>query len=277
MSKTAVKQQQLKSVDPIWSRIQSEADQIRISEPALAGFVYATVLSHARLEEALCHRLSQRLQHTSGDAGLLNRTFLEIVEQAPELGEKVRSDLAAWATRDPACERVIEPLLYFKGFHALQTYRFAHELWKQGRRDFALYLQSQGSRVFAVDIHPAARIGKGIMLDHATGIVIGETAVIGDNCSLLHGVTLGGTGNESGDRHPKIGSGVMLGAGAKVLGNIKIGDCSRVASGSVVLKDVPARRTVAGVPAREVGFAGCEEPAITMDQFVAGIDEADRD
>ena len=145
-----------------------------------------------------------------------------------------------------------------------------------GRRDLALYLQSQASRVFAVDIHPAAQIGKGIMIDHATGIVIGETAVVGDNCSLLHGVTLGGTGNESGDRHPKIGTGVMLGAGAKVLGNIKIGDCVRVAAGSVVLKDVPARRTVAGVPAREIGFAGCEEPAIAMDQFVAGIvDDAD--
>ncbi|XSG82222.1 MAG: serine O-acetyltransferase [Methyloligella sp. ZOD6] len=272
MQKTAAaKRPELKRVDPIWSRLQDEAEQLRVNEPALAGFVYATVLSHARLEDALCHRLSQRLQHTVGDAGLLNRTFLEVVEAAPEVGEDVRADLAAWATRDPACERVIEPLLYFKGFHALETYRLAHVLWHMGRRDLALYLQSQASRVFAVDIHPAAKIGKGIMLDHATGIVIGETAVIGDNCSLLHGVTLGGTGNESGDRHPKIGSGVMLGAGAKVLGNIKIGDCVRVAAGSVVLKDVPARRTVAGVPAREIGFAGCEEPAIAMDQFVAGI------
>ncbi|MFD0986998.1 serine O-acetyltransferase [Methyloligella solikamskensis] len=277
MHKTAAaRRPELKRVDPIWSRLQDEAEQVRANEPALAGFVYATILSHASLEDALCHRLSQRLQHTVGDAGLLNRTFLEVIEAAPEVGEDVRADLAAWATRDPACERVIEPLLYFKGFHALETYRLSHILWHMGRRDLALYLQSQASRVFAVDIHPAAQIGKGIMIDHATGIVIGETAVVGDNCSLLHGVTLGGTGNESGDRHPKIGTGVMLGAGAKVLGNIKIGDCVRVAAGSVVLKDVPARRTVAGVPAREIGFAGCEEPAIAMDQFVAGIvDDAD--
>jgi serine O-acetyltransferase len=151
---------------------------------------------------------------------------------------------------------------------ALETYRFAHRLWQSGRKDFALYLQSQSSRVFAVDIHPAARMGKGIMLDHATEIVIGETAVVGDNCSMLHGVTLGGTGNERGDRHPKIGCGVMMGSGAKILGNIKIGDCVRVAAGSVVVQDVPSRRTVAGVPARDIGPAGCEEPALSMDQLV---------
>lgn len=278
MYKSAVAKQQLKRVDPIWSRIQTEAEQIRQDEPALAGFVYATVLSHARLEDALCHRLSQRLQHTIADAGLLIRTFLEVMEMAPELGQMFRADIAAVVTRDPACDRVIEPLLYFKGFHALETYRFAHVLWKAGRRDFALYLQSQASRVFAVDIHPAAKVGQGIMIDHATGIVIGETAEVGDNCSMLHGVTLGGTGNESGDRHPKIGSGVMMGAGAKILGDIQIGNCVRIAAGSVVLKDVPSKRTVAGVPAREIGFAGCEEPAIAMDQFVAGImDDAGTD
>ena len=174
----------------------------------------------------------------------------------------------AVAKRDPACRRLIDPLLYFKGYHALETFRFSHALWHSGRYDFALYLQSLSSRILQVDIHPAARIGKGVMLDHATGIVIGETAVIGDNCSLLHGVTLGGTGNERGDRHPKIGSGVMMGSGAKILGNIKVGDCVRVAAGSVVLQDVPPRRTVAGVPARDVGPAGCEEPAIVMDQHV---------
>ena len=151
---------------------------------------------------------------------------------------------------------------------ALQTHRFAHRLWQSGRKEFALYLQSQSSRVFAVDIHPAARLGKGMMLDHATGIVIGETAVVGDNCSMLHGVTLGGTGNERDDRHPKIGCGVMMGSGAKILGNIHIGDCVRVAAGSVVVQDVPPRRTVAGVPARDIGPAGCEEPALSMDQLV---------
>ncbi len=154
-----------------------------------------------------------------------------------------------------------------------RRYRFAHRLFQDGRRDFALFLQSLSSRAFGVDIHPAARMGRGIMLDHATGIVIGETAVVGDNCSMLHGVTLGGTGNERGDRHPKIGCGVMMGAGAKILGNIKIGDCVRVAAGSVVLQDVPPRRTVAGVPARDIGPAGCEEPALAMNQFVEDEDD----
>jgi len=178
-----------------------------------------------------------------------------------------RADLIAVAKRDPACRRLIDPLLYFKGYHALETFRFAHVLWQGGTISRST-LQSLSSRILQVDIHPAARIGKGVMLDHATGIVIGETAVIGDNCSLLHGVTLGGTGNERGDRHPKIGSGVMMGSGAKILGNIEVGDCVRVAAGSVVLHDVPTRRTVAGVPAHDIGPAGCEEPALVMDQLV---------
>jgi serine O-acetyltransferase len=160
----------------------------------------------------------------------------------------------------------MEPLLYFKGYHALVTHRFANALFESGRRDFALYLQSQSSRIFGIDIHPAARIGIGIMFDHGSGIVIGETASIGDNCSLLHNVTLGGTGKEVGDRHPKIGESVMVGAGAKVLGNITVGRCSRIAAGSVVLSDVPANTTVAGVPAKTIGPAGCPEPARTMDQ-----------
>jgi len=224
-------------------------------------------LSEPTFEDAVCHRLAQRLEH-SVDAGLLHKTFHEVLAAEPNLGQIFRADLVAVAKRDPACRRLIDPLLYFKGFHALETYRFSHALWHAGRHDFALYLQSLASRILQVDIHPAARIGKGVMLDHATGIVIGETAVVGDNCSLLHGVTLGGTGNEKGDRHPKIGSGVMMGSGAKILGNIKIGDCVRVAAGSVVLQDVPPRRTVAGVPAHDIGPAGCEEPALVMDQFV---------
>ena len=206
------------------------------SEPALAGFVYATILSKDRLEDAVCHRLAQRLDHSDVDAGLIAETFGQVLADHPELGRAFRADLAAVYDRDPACSRYIEPLLYFKGFHALVTHRFAHELWKQGRRDFALYLQSQSSRIFAVDINPAARIGIGIMLDHGTGIVIGETAVVGDDCSILQGVTLGGTGKETGDRHPKIGNNVLISVGAKVLGNIKVGDCSRVGAGSVVLE-----------------------------------------
>jgi serine O-acetyltransferase len=254
------------SVDPIWAAVRNEAEEVARSEPALGGFIYATILSQPRLEDAVCHRLAQRLNHSDVDAGLISQTFDEVMADHPELGTAFRHDLAAVYDRDPACSRYIEPLLYFKGFHALVTYRFAHELLKNGRRDFALYLQSQSSRIFAVDINPNAKIGKGIMLDHGTGIVIGETATIGDNCSLLQGVTLGGTGKETGDRHPKIGDNVMIGAGAKVLGNIRVGNCSRVASGSVVLKEVPPQTTVAGVPAKVVGPAGCPEPARTMDQ-----------
>ena len=272
MPKPLAAEPHIKSYDPVWSQVRREAEEISAKEPALAGFVYATVLDHSRLEDSICHRVVRRLQHSALDSGLLHKTFQEALETEPALGDAFRADLMAVAKRDPATARLIEPLLYFKGFHALETYRIGHALWKAGRKDFALYLQSLTSRVLQVDIHPAAEIGKGIMFDHASGIVIGETAVIGDNCSLLHGVTLGGTGNEKGDRHPKIGRGVMIGAGAKILGNIKVGDCARIAAGSVVLKDVPPRRTVAGVPAREVGFAGCEEPALAMDQIFVGDD-----
>lgn len=254
------------SVDPIWSLLRREAEEAMQGEPALAGFIFATILNHEQLEGAICHRLAQRLNHSDVDAGLIGNIFQGVLAKRPELGNMFRADLAAVHDRDPACKRYIEPLLYFKGFHALATYRFAHELWTAGRCDVALYLQSQSSRIFAVDIHPAARIGNGIMLDHGTGIVIGETATVGDGCSFLHGVTLGGNGKERGDRHPKIGANVMFGAGAKVLGNIRVGDCCRIAAGSVVLKHVPANKTVAGVPARVIGPAGCPEPARNMDQ-----------
>lgn len=260
------------AVDPIWQEICREAEEVLNTEPALGGFIYATILSKSRLEDAVCHRLAQRLNHSDVDAGLIAETFEQVLHDVPELGRAFRADLAAVYDRDPACSRYIEPLLYFKGFHALVTHRFAHELMKQGRRDFSLYLQSQSSRIFGVDINPAAKIGIGIMLDHGTGIVIGETVIIGDNCSLLQGVTLGGTGKETGDRHPKIGANVLLSVGAKVLGNIKVGDCSVVGAGSVVLKEVPPRTTVAGVPAKEIGPARCPEPARAMDQRLAPDD-----
>lgn len=268
VSKKSLAAANVQAYDPIWAAIREEAEAAMRAEPALGSFVFATVLSHERLEAAICHRLAQRLDHSDVDAGLINQTFLGVIDGKPELGGIFRADLAAVFDRDPACTRYLEPLLYFKGFHALVTYRFAHELWAAGRQDYALYLQSQSSRMFGVDIHPAARFGKGIMLDHATGFVVGETAVVGDNCSFLHGVTLGGSGKESGDRHPKIGNNVLIGAGAKVLGNIRVGNCSRVAAGSVVLQDVPYNTTVAGVPARVVGPAGCSEPARTMDQGI---------
>lgn len=258
--------------DPIWTSVREEAEAAIRAEPALGGFIFATVLSHDRLEDAVCHRLAQRLNHSDVDAGLINQTFQQVLQQHPEIGRAFRADLAAVYDRDPAAGRYIEPLIYFKGFHALVAHRFAHELWRAGRRDFALYLQSQASRIFAIDIHPAARLGIGLMIDHGHGIVVGETAVIGDNVSMLHGVTLGGTGKETGDRHPKIGDNVMIGAGAKILGNIKVGRCSRIAAGSVVLKDVPANVTMAGVPAKVVGDAGCPEPARSMDQRLAPDD-----
>ena len=261
----------LEVYDPVWHQIRVEAEDITRREPELATFIFSNILIHHRLEDAVCHRISQRLDHGDVNAGLLRQVFTSILEEEPELGTTLRVDLAAVFERDPASTRLIEPLLYYKGFHALETQRFSNRLWKQGRQDFALYLQSQSSRVFGIDIHPGAVIGRGIMFDHGSGIVIGETAQIGDNSSLLHGVTLGGSGKDTGDRHPKVGSGVMIGAGAKILGNIRVGDCARVAAGSVVLKDVPDRTTVAGVPARVVGEAGCSQPSRMMDQLLRGI------
>ncbi len=263
------KQHQINTLDPLWEKLNLEAKELVSAEPALASFVYTTVLQHKRLEDVVCHRLVQRLEHPDVDACSLLLTFKDVLDAFPELGDTFRADLAAVFDRDPACNRLIEPLLYFKGFHALQTHRFSHALWHLGRKDFAYYLQSKSSKVFSTDIHPAAKIGKGIMIDHATAIVIGETAVIGDNSSILHGVTLGGSGKDSGDRHPKIGKGVMIGAGAKILGNISIGDCCRIAAGSVVLKDMPGCKTIAGIPAKVVGEAGCDEPSRFMDQHLA--------
>ncbi len=264
----------VQSYDPIWDIIRAEAEEIARREPALASFIFSNVLNHAHLEVAICHRLAQRIDHDDVSADLIRQTFDRILERDQSIAAAFRADLSAIADRDPACKRQIEPLLYYKGFHALQTHRFAHWLYYNGERDFALYLQSQSSRVFGVDIHPAAKIGRGIMFDHATGIVVGETASIGDMSSLLHSVTLGGSGKEGGDRHPKVGSCVMIGAGAKILGNITVGDCARVAAGSVVLKDVPPNTTVAGVPARVVGVAGCPEPGRTMNQML-GVDGED--
>ncbi len=256
----------VEAYDPMWQQLRKESEAAMAGEPALTGFIFSTVMTHAKLEDAICHRIAQRLGHPDLDASVIVQTFSGVIASQPGVMEAIRSDLAAVLDRDPACTRYLEPLLYFKGFHALVTHRFAHELWRQGRHDFALYLQSQSSKIFATDIHPAARFGRGIMLDHATGFVVGETAMVGDNCSFLHAVTLGGSGKETGDRHPKIGASVMIGAGAKVLGNIHVGNCARIAAGSVVLQDVPPLTTVAGVPARVIGPSGCPMPAQSMDQ-----------
>ncbi|MGV8937063.1 MAG: serine O-acetyltransferase [Allorhizobium sp.] len=259
----------IQSMDPIWDSMREEARAAAVHDPILAAFLYSTVLNHHSLEDSVIYRICERLDHADLQAVLLRQTFDEMLADWPQWATILRVDIQAVYDRDPACTRFIEPVLYFKGFHAIQTHRLAHWLWHRGRRDFALYLQSRSSSVFQTDINPAAYIGKGIFLDHATGLVVGETARIGDNVSILHGVTLGGTGKEGSDRHPKIGDGVLIGAGAKVLGNIEIGCCSRVAAGSVVLKPVPKGSTVAGVPARVVGEAGCAEPSRSMDQILA--------
>lgn len=272
MSSNAAGKSTLAAVDPVWDAVRRDAEAIAATEPALAGFVLATVLNHNSFEGALAFRLAARLDHSDVSSDLVRQAFELLLETHEEIGQASRTDLAATMERDPACHRMVEPLLYFKGYHAIQTHRFAHALWADGRNDFALYLQSRASQVFQVDINPKVRIGKGIMLDHGTGLVIGETAVVGDHVSLLQGVTLGGTGKVDGDRHPKVGNGVMIGAGAKILGNISIGECARIAAGSVVLKDVPARTTVAGVPAKVIGEAGCAQPSLFMDQMVLADD-----
>ena len=261
----------LATVDPIWERIRGEAEDIVRREPELATFIFSTVLHHDRLEHSVVHRLADRLDHAALSGDLIRQTYDEALREDPDIGNAFRADLVAVYDRDPATSRFIDPLLYFKGFHALQTHRLAHWLHKNGRKDFAYYLQSRSSAVFQTDINPAARIGRGIFLDHATGFVCGETAVIEDDVSILHGVTLGGTGKENEDRHPKIRHGVMIGAGAKILGNIEVGHCARIAAGSVVVKEVPHNVTVAGVPAKIVGEAGCAEPSRTMDQMINAI------
>lgn len=262
----------VKVMDPIWGSLQEEARLAAQQDPLLAAFLYSTIINQRSLEDSVIYRICERLDHPDLQANLLRQTFAEMMEDWPEWGTILRVDIQAVYDRDPACTRFLEAILYFKGFHAIQTHRLAHWLLNRGRRDFALYLQSRSSSVFQTDINPAARVGKGIFLDHATGLVVGETAVIGDNVSILHGVTLGGTGKEGSDRHPKIGNGVLIGAGAKILGNIHIGNCSRIAAGSVVLKEVPAKTTVAGVPARVVGEAGCSEPSRSMDQLLASFE-----
>ncbi|MCW6507234.1 serine O-acetyltransferase [Lichenifustis flavocetrariae] len=255
--------------DPVFSRVRVEAEEVVRAEPRLAGFVFSNILNHASLVQAVIYRLATRLGHEDLPTSLLQQTFGDLLADDPSIGVAIHADVMAVFDRDPACTRLLEPVLYFKGFHAIQTHRLAHALWRNGRRDLALYLQSRSSNVFQTDIHPNAEFGKGIFLDHATGLVVGATTVVEDNVSLLQDVTLGGTGKEQGDRHPKIRQGVLIGAGAKVLGNIEVGRCSRIAAGSVVLAAVPPNKTVAGVPGRVVGEAGCAEPARTMDQILA--------
>ncbi|MGV2979758.1 serine O-acetyltransferase [Camelimonas sp. ID_303_24] len=262
-------QDKITPLDPVWTHIRNEAEAAVAREPDMEPLICATVLDHASLEMAIVHRVASRLGHRLLGEEAIVRAYAMALDADPTISQSIRADLAAVIDRDPAAVRFIEPVLYFKGFHAIQTHRLAHWLWDKGRKDFALMLQSRSSEVFQTDINPGAVIGKGVFLDHATGLVVGQTAVIEDNVSILQDVTLGGTGKERGDRHPKIRAGVLLGAGAKVLGNIEVGQCARIAAGSVVLHAVPRNMTVAGVPAKVVGPAGCAEPARSMDQILA--------
>jgi serine O-acetyltransferase len=254
--------------DPVWSDLREEAVRMASAEPALASFVHATILNNERLEEALSYHLAQKLGNDDVGPMQVRFVFDQAFADAPQLGEDVRADLSAIFERDPAVNTYVEPFLFFKGFNALQSYRITHWLWSKGRSAMALHFQSRISEVFGVDIHPAARVGRGVMIDHGTGVVIGETAVVEDDVSMLHGVTLGGTGKEQGDRHPKVRRGVMIGASATILGNIEVGAYSRVGAGSVVLAAVPERCTVAGVPAKVIGCAGCDKPAHEMNHLI---------
>lgn len=259
------------STETLWLRLRQEAENAVKQEPMLASLFFESVINQPSFEEAVFHRIGTRLKNETVPLCLLTTTFRRAVTLHPEIAVAMRADIAAVMERDPACDRFLDPFLYFKGFHAIQTHRMAHWLWEAGHRDLALYLQSRSSDVFQTDIHPAARFGRGIFLDHATGLVVGATAVVDNDVSILQNVTLGGTGKETGDRHPKIRRGVMIGAGAKILGNIEIGVCARIAAGSVVLRSVPSHVTVAGVPARQVGTVTTGQPAQTMDQILNSL------
>ena len=256
---------------PVWAALRNQASHVAATEPGLASMLHAVILSHGDIASSLAYQIARKL----GDQELRAMSLREICEDAyaadPTLIEAAHADLLAVFERDAACKGYLQPFLFFKGYQALQTHRIAHRLWTQGRETMAYHLQSKMSELYQLDIHPAAQIGSGVFIDHGTGIVIGETATVGDDVSLLHDVTLGGTGAQRGDRHPKIGKGVLIGAGAKVLGNITVGDYAKVASGSVVLRPVPSHCTAAGVPARLVNCPTCKEPARTMDHTLAEL------
>ncbi|MDQ8187642.1 serine O-acetyltransferase [Pelagicoccus sp. SDUM812002] len=262
-------------LEAIWKALREEAEAAADSERLLVAYLQETILGQKSLEAALSYTLASKLKDEILPSITLRDLFLEIFGEDEKLREAIRIDLQAVRDRDPAANGYLSPFLFFKGFSALSAYRFANHLWCDERRPLALYLQSLISRTFGVDIHPAATIGKGILIDHATGVVIGETAVVGDNVSLLHNVTLGGTGKERGDRHPKVGNGVLIAAGAKVLGNITIGEGAKIGAGSVVLRSVKPHCTVVGVPARSIGTCGETSPALGMNQQIDSEDSLD--
>lgn len=250
----------------LWRNMRTEAESKVEEEPILGSYFHATILNHPSLQAALSFRLASKLDNPMLPTMLIRDVIDEALRSDSEILESASRDIVATKERDPACRDLTTPFLFYKGFHALQAYRISHWLWTHNRTTLATFFQSQINITLGVDIHPAAVIGHGVMLDHATGIVVGETAVIDNDVSMLHSVTLGGTGKETGDRHPKIRSGVLLGAGSKIIGNIEIGSGSKVGAGSVVLEDVPEHVTVVGVPAKIVGKPYSETPAFEMDQ-----------
>jgi serine O-acetyltransferase len=254
------------AVEEIWQAVREEAERVAAIEPALLPLLRGVVLDQPDLGASLSARLARKLAREDMPRGEIAPVLARIYSEHPDLVASAAADMRAITERDPACHSPLQPLLFFKGFMAISTYRISHYLWNQDRKALAFYFQSLASEVFGVDIHPAARIGCGILLDHATSFVVGETAIIEDNVSILHEVTLGGTGKETGDRHPIVRSGVLLGAGAKILGRVEIGEGAKVGAGSVVLTDVPPHKTVAGVPAVIIGDSREISPALAMDQ-----------
>jgi len=256
------------SITNIWAALRSEADELTLSEPLLESYYYSAVLQHDKFYRALAYQLSQKLASRFVDEQSLHQLFLQEYAKTPAIETYGLQDLLAYIDRDPACDTYVKPLLYFKGYLAIQSHRIAHQFWQQGRKSLALHMQSRSSKVFDVDIHPAAKLGHGLMFDHATGIVIGETAQVGNNVSMLHAVTLGGSGVVGGKRHPTVGEGALVSVGAKLLGGIDIGDGVKIGGGSVVLGSIPNGSTVVGVPARVIGSEGADLPAFSMDQYV---------
>jgi len=253
----------VQSPTELWQLIQKQAASIVQKEAVLAPVFQESIIDLSSLEEAIAYKLARKLASASMTAKVLEPILQEVLTGVPKIAESASADLIAIEDRDAACHSTLHPLLFYKGFHAISTYRIAHQLWKSGRHELALYLQSLASEAFAVDIH-----GCGILLDHATSFIVGETAIVEDNVSILHEVTLGGTGKEMGDRHPIVRSGVLIGAGAKILGRVEIGQNAKIGAGSVVLEDVPANTTVAGVPAKVVAECGSLSPAELMDQSI---------
>jgi serine O-acetyltransferase len=259
--------------DFVWQIMREEAVQASQQSPLMASFFHANIINHSSFASAISFYLANHLATSTVPAMMVYTIFEQTMAADPTIEQKMRQDLLAHYERDPACEQHITPFLYFKGYHAIQSYRIAHYLWQTKRTVLARYFQSRISEQFDVDIHPAAVIGGGLMVDHATGVVIGETTIIEDNVSMLHAVTLGGSGALSGKRHPTIRQGVLLSVGVKILGNIEIGEGAKVGAGSVVLENMPAHSTIVGVPAKVVGRSNCDMPALEMDHQIESEDD----